>query len=434
MANQIKYRLSGSLNIIGDKSISHRSLIISAMAIGKSEISNLLESEDIFSTIKVLRALKIKIKKHDAKWIVIGNGTNGFIQPKEVLDCGNSGTTSRLMLGATSSNPIYLTFTGDKSLCGRPMSRVTSYLAKMGATVTLTNKDFFPLTMHGTDELLPLQHIINKPSAQVKSALILSALNIAGKTTITEKRKTRDHTELLLKYLNVKFKKEILKNSSIKYILNGPYEINSKNIKVAGDPSSAAFFVVGALITPNSKINIKNVCLNETRIEYLKILKKMGGKIKIKKSQNHSGEITGSIQVEYSKLKGIVIPEKLSPYLIDEYPILAVAAASAKGITKMKGLSELRFKESDRIKSIASNLKKMKVSCDVIKDDIIIKGSSKNPSGDVKIKTYGDHRIAMSFKVFELMCDKKLKFDDEECINISYPTFKSDLISLKKKK
>ena len=433
MANQIKYKLSGSLNIVGDKSISHRSLIISAMAIGKSEIRNLLESEDIFSTIKILKALGIRIKKYSEKWVVTGNGTNGFIQPNEVLDCGNSGTTSRLMLGATSSNPIFLTFTGDKSLCRRPMSRVTSYLERMGASVMLTNKDYFPLTMHGTDELLPLKHTIDKPSAQIKSALILSALNIPGKTTIVEKRRTRDHTELLLKFLNVKFRKEILKNSSIKYTLNGPYEINAKNINVAGDPSSAAFFIVAALITPNSKIDIKNVCLNETRIEYLNILKSMGGKIVIKKSRNYSGETTGSIQAEYSKLKGIVIPEKLSPYLIDEYPILAIAAASAKGITKMKGLNELRFKESDRIKSIIGNLKKMKVSCDVIKDDIMIKGRSDSYAGDVKIKTYGDHRIAMSFKVFELICNKKLKFDDEKCIKISYPTFNSDLISLKKR-
>jgi 3-phosphoshikimate 1-carboxyvinyltransferase len=217
------------------------------------------------------------------------------------------------------------------------------------------------------------------------------------------------------------------------YTFNGPYEIDAKNIKVSGDPSSAAFFIVGALITPNSKINIKNVCLNETRIEYLNILKKMGGKINIKKGRNHSGEITGSIQVEYSKLKGVVIPEKLSAYLIDEFPILSIAASVAKGITKMKGLGELRFKESDRIKSIATNLKKMKISCDVIKDDIIIKGNSKNHTGGDTIKTYGDHRIAMSFKILELICEKKLKFDNEECIKISYPTFNYDLMLLKKK-
>jgi len=244
---------------------------------------------------------------------VIGNGTNGYIQPSEALDCGNSGTTARLMLGAVSTNPIFCTFIGDKSLSKRPMTRVTNFLNKVGAETVLTNKDYFPMTISGAEDPLPLHHRITKASAQIKTALILAALNIMGKTSIIETRKTRDHTEILLKYLKVKFKVIKQKDNATKLVFNGPYEIEAKNIFVAGDPSSAAFFIVAALIVPNSKIILKNVCLNKTRIEYISILKKMGAKIKVKKGKTRSGELIGSIQVEYSKLKAVNIPKRLSP-------------------------------------------------------------------------------------------------------------------------
>jgi len=431
LKKQIKYRLIGSLQISGDKSISHRSLILSSLAIGKARISNLLESEDTLSTVKILKALSIQIKKDKNEWIVIGNGTNGYIQPAEALDCGNSGTTARLMLGAVSTNPIFCTFTGDKSLSKRPMTRVTDFLNSIGAETVLTNKDYFPMTINGAEDPLPLEHRITKASAQIKTALILAALNVMGRTSIIETRKTRDHTEILLKYFKVKFKISKQKDSSTKLTFNGPYEIQAKNIFVAGDPSSAAFFIVAALIVPNSKISLKNVCLNKTRIEYIKILKKMGAKIKIQKDRIRAGESTGTIQVEYSKLKAVNIPKNLSPYLIDEYPILSIAASVAKGTTKMKGLEELRYKESDRIKSIYENLKKLKINCSVKKNDISITGSAVNPRGGVKIKTFGDHRIAMSFKIVELICSKQLNFDDLECINISYPDFNKHLESIK---
>ena len=431
MKKQTKYKLKGSLQISGDKSISHRSLILSSMALGEAKITNLLESEDTLSTIKILKALSIQIKKVKEDWIVIGNGTNGYIQPSEALDCGNSGTTARLMLGAVSTNPIFCTFIGDKSLSKRPMTRVTNFLNTVGAETVLTNKDYFPMTINGVEDPLPLHHKITKASAQIKTALILAALNIMGRTSIIETRKTRDHTEILLKYLKVKFKIIKQKDNATKLVFNGPYEIEAKNIFVAGDPSSAAFFIVAALIVPNSKIILKNVCLNKTRIEYISILKKMGAKIKVEKGKTRSGELIGSIQVEYSKLKAVNIPKKLSPYLIDEYPILSIAASVAKGTTKMNGLEELRYKESDRIKSIHENLKKLKINCSVKKDDISITGSTINPNGGVKIKTFGDHRIAMSFKVMSLICDKQLSFDDLECINISYPDFNKHLNSLK---
>ena len=431
MKKQKKYKLKGSLQISGDKSISHRSLILSSLTLGKAKISNLLESEDTLSTIKILQALNVQIKKFKDDWIVIGNGTNGYIQPTEALDCGNSGTTARLMLGAVSTNPIFCTFIGDKSLSKRPMTRVTNFLDSLGAETVLTNKNYFPMTINGAEDPLPLQHRITKASAQIKSSLILAALNIMGQTSIIETRKTRDHTEILLKYLKVNFKINKQKDNSSKLIFNGPYEIKAKDIFVAGDPSSAAFFIVAALIVPGSKITLKNVCLNKTRIEYINILKQMGAKIRIKKGRIRAGELTGSIQAEYSKLKGVNIPKNLSPYLIDEYPILSIAASVAKGTTKMNGLEELRFKESDRIKSIYENLKKLKINCSVKKDDISITGSDINPNGRVKIKTFGDHRIAMSFKVMELICNQKLSFDDLSCINISYPDFNKHLESIK---
>ncbi len=278
MKKQKKYKLKGSLQISGDKSISHRSLILSSLTLGKAKISNLLESEDTLSTIKILQALNVQIKKFKDDWIVIGNGTNGYIQPTEALDCGNSGTTARLMLGAVSTNPIFCTFIGDKSLSKRPMTRVTNFLDSLGAETVLTNKNYFPMTINGAEDPLPLQHRITKASAQIKSSLILAALNIMGQTSIIETRKTRDHTEILLKYLKVNFKINKQKDNSSKLIFNGPYEIKAKDIFVAGDPSSAAFFIVAALIVPGSKITLKNVCLNKTRIEYINILKQMGAR------------------------------------------------------------------------------------------------------------------------------------------------------------
>ena len=364
-------KLQGSIEIPGDKSISHRALILAALSIGKTKISNLLESEDIKSTINVLISLGISIKKYKNYWIVLGNGTSGFIQPNGALDCGNSGTTARLMLGAVSTNPIVSTFIGDKSLSKRSMSRVTNYLKKMGAEVSLTQGDYFPAMVKGDFNLLPLCHEMVTASAQVKSALILAGLNIHGKTTIIEKRPTRDHTERLLKYLNLKFKKiKKGKNGSL-IELNGPYEIKPRDLKVACDPSSAAFFIVGALIIRNSKITLRNILLNPTRIEFINILKKMGGKIKISNKKVVCGETVGSISAEYSKLKGTVVKASSSSLLIDEYPILAIAATQSTGITKFNGLEELRHKESDRIKSITQNLKKLGFNVITQNDDII---------------------------------------------------------------
>ena len=426
------YKLFGTLNIPGDKSVSHRALILSSMSIGKSEITNLLEADDIKATIQILKLLGITIHKKFGKWIVYGNGTNGFLQPKKDLNAQNSGTTARTIIGAVSSNPINCRFIGDKSLSKRSMSRVTVYLEKLGAKFKLTKNDYLPLKIFGTDRLVPEEITIEKPSAQIKTALIFAGLNINGKFSIREKVRTRDHTEKLLKYLNIKHKVVKGKDGSNLIELKGPYEIYSKNIKVVGDPSSAAFFIVAALIIPGSKITLKNIMLNPTRIEYIKILKKMGGKITVKKTNTVSGEQCGDISVRYSKLKGINIKKSLSPFLIDEYPILSIAASCATGKTKMNGVSELRHKESDRVKSIVSNLKKVGVNAYNIADNIHITGSPNINSKRCKIKSFGDHRIACSFMVLALL-NKNIKIDNEKCVSISYPNFKRDLQSLVKK-
>ena len=430
MTIQGKYKLKGSLKISGDKSISHRSILLGAMSVGETKISNLLESKDTLSTINILRKLGVIIKKRDNKWIVNGVGTCGFIQPKVALDCGNSGTTSRLLFGAVATNPIFCTFIGDNSLSSRPMSRITEYLSKVGAEISLTRKNYLPLTIKGSQNLLPLKHTIMKPSAQVKSSLMLAALNISGQTTVVEKIPTRDHTEILFRYLNIKFKKEILKNKKTILKIFGPVEIKAKNISVASDPSSAAFFIVGALILPGSDIEIKDVCLNKTRIAYIQVLKKMGGKIKITKKGKLSGEIIGNIRVKYSRLKPTIIPKKNAPYLIDEYPILAIAASQAEGITIMRGLGELRYKESDRLKSIHENLISSGVNSKIIQDDLIINGSNKKINGGNKINSFHDHRIAMSFSILSLICKRPLYINNIKCISISYPKFNNDLKSL----
>ena len=424
-------KLKGSIITSACKSTSHRHLIFASLCTGRVKISNLLESDDVMRTLNILRALGIRIIKKGEKWHVFGNGTGGYLQPSQALDCGNSGTTSRLMIGAVSSNPINCTFIGDSSLSKRSMSRLTLFLEKMGAEIHLTKKDFLPMHINGNSDLIPMEHVMQKASAQVKSALILSALNLRGKTKIIEKRNTRDHTERLMTYLKIKYKKTKLNQNSTAIELNGPYEIKPKDLKVAGDPSSAAFFIVGALIIPKSAITLKNVSLNKTRIAFISVLKKMGGKIKIKRTKNISGEDIGDVKVSYSSLTGIKISASSSPYLIDEYPILSIAASQAKGSTIMEGLSELRHKESDRIKSITSNLSKLGFKVNSKNDNISIQGN-KNIKiiKPIKIKTYSDHRIAMSFVILGLLYGKNLTVDDEACISISYPKFKEHLEKL----
>ena len=416
-------KLKGSIVVGSCKSCSHRSILLSAMSVGKAKIRNLLESEDVLSTLHILKNLGIRIEKSGNFYIVWGQGTNGFMEPDKALECNNSGTTARLCIGAVASNPITCTFTGDKSLSSRDMSRITNFLVQMGAEVKLTKQQYLPLMISGSDKLIPRKFIMEKASAQVKSGLILAALNTHGTTRIIENKPTRDHTERLMKFLNIKFKINKLKNGGNEIVLNGPYEFKSKNITVPGDPSSAAFFIVGALIIPNSKIVLKNVMLNSTRTGYIDILKKMGGKIKIQKTKTLSGEDVGNITVEYSKLKGININASLFPKLVDEYPILSIAATQANGLTVMKGLGELRHKESDRQQSIFYNLKRIGFKVNLKNDQLTIYGGKVKLKNNITIRTWSDHRISMSFSILNILYENKLKIDDTKCISISYPKF-----------
>ena len=310
------------------------------------------------------------------------------------------------------------------------MSRVTKYLEDIGTEVNITKKDYLPLMIHGNENLLPVTHHIQKASAQIKSALILASLNIHGKTKIVEKTLTRDHTERMMKYLNINFKIKKLNNGSRIIELNGPYEINSKDIEVVSDPSSASFFIVGALIAPGSKVMLKKYNDESNSNCVLKNIKENGRKDKNKKTKNISGEEVGSITAEYSKLKGVNIPSKLSAMLIDEYPILSIAACQAKGKTVMKGLDELRHKESDRINSIVTNFKKIGFKITNKKNDLIIYGKDIKIKKNIKIKTFDDHRIAMSFSILNIIYDNYLNIDNKDCISISYPHFEKHLNSL----
>jgi len=291
-----------------------------------------------------------------------------------------------------------------------------------------------PLMIRGNENLLPKKHKIITASAQIKSALLLSGLNIHGKTQVVETRPTRDHTERLMKYLNVKFKIKKSNKGKTTIELNGPYEINAKNLQVASDPSSAAFFIVGALITPDSEIKLNNILLNPSRIAFIDVLKKMGANIKVKKTKKICGENVGEIIAKYSHLNGINIKASLSPLIIDEYPILAIAATQAKGKTTMKGLGELRHKESDRINSIVSNLKKLNFDIDTNNDNITIKNKDVKIKNKKIVKTFNDHRIAMSFLILNIIYENKILIDNAECISISYPHFNAHLNKLLKKR
>jgi len=408
--------LSGRLLIPGDKSISHRAIMFGALAKGKTVIRNFLQSEDCLSTMDSFQKMGIKIEKRGDKVSVFGKGLFGLKAPKSVLNANNSGTTTRLMLGILAAQPFTSKITGDKSLCKRPMRRVADPLREMGAKIT--GKDggnFTPLTVTG-GELRGINFNSKVASAQVKSAILLAGLYAGGKTCITEPVKSRDHTERMLKYFGVK----LHINGNTVCVRSGQ-ELKGRNIEVPGDISSAAFFLVAGLITPDSKLILKNVGINPTRTGIIDALKKMGGKIKIVNKRNEKFEPVADLIVETSCLRGTVIGGKIIPRLIDEIPVLAVAAALAKGKTIFRDAGELRVKESDRIKTLCAELKKFGVRTKELRDGFIVYGSSK-PKGAESI-SYGDHRIAMSMAVLALVSEGKSIIKDTACIKTSFPEF-----------
>ena len=422
----------GTTNIPGDKSISHRALIIGSQATGIVKVTNLLESADVFSTMNALRKFGVHIIKRGKDYYVYGLVVGGLREYNGTIDCGNSGTTARLMMGLLSTYPITINFTGDKSLSKRPMARVINLLREFGANALPENKNTMPFKFLGSYVGLQNDQKLTVPSAQLKSAWCLAALNTKGISTLEERFETRDHTEIMLKYLNANIKVKKSKNKKIISIF-GKTPIDAKDISVPGDISSAAFMIILALISKNSKVTIKNVLLNPTRTGILDVLKKMKAKIKIKNKKTICGEVVGDIEVKNSNLKATKVPEKMAPRLIDEYPILFIAACFAKGTSKFNGIEELRVKESDRIKSMEDGLKPLGVKISSTKSSVKITGSNSfKLNQKIKIDAKGDHRIAMSFYVLSQVLNKSFKIKDFNYVKTSFPSFTKTINKLKK--
>ena len=417
--------LKGVVSIPGDKSISHRSLILGALAIGQTRITGLLEGQDVLDTAKAMVAFGAVVEKNDqSEWLVDGVGVGGFAEPSTVVDCGNSGTGVRLIIGAMSTTPINATFTGDHSLNSRPMERVTDPLSKFGVTTFGRSKGRLPMTVIGARSPVPVKYDVPVPSAQVKSALLLAALNAPGETIITEKEITRDHTERMLSSFGADISVENISNRrSIK--LCGHSELNGQNICVPSDPSSAAFPICAAIIVEGSDILVPNITLNETRAGLYKTLIEMGANLSFENEREESGEPVADIRACFSPdLKGVEVPPERAASMIDEYPILSVVAANATGKTIMRGVKELRVKESDRIDVMAKGLRTNGVFVDEGEDWWVVKG---NGMGSVKggsiCQTFLDHRIAMSFLVLGLSSQNYVEIDDCLPIKTSFPNF-----------
>ncbi len=420
ISDKIESRFSGLVKIPGDKSISHRAIIIPSISKGISKISNLLMSDDVLHTLEAFRSLGVKIEKKENKIFIHGNGLNSLSQSKKDIYLGNSGTSARLLTGLFASQSFDTVIQGDKSLSSRPMNRILKPLEKMGAKFESKNGNL-PIKIKGT-KLKNSTIEIEIPSAQIKSGLMLAAINTTGISKIIEKNITRDHTENMLKSFGAKI--NIEKNGSESLItIDGKHELNANNIDVPSDLSSSAFFIVSALINKGSQISMQNINLNPTRDGILKALDKMGANLTIKNKKWLSGEIVGDLDVKYSELKGCELDKDMAKLMIDEYPILSVAAAFANSPSVFKGLSELKVKESDRLELIRLNLTSCGCECNVIDDNLIIKPSKIYNIKNRNIRTDFDHRIAMSFAVMGTIVGN-LNIEDSNSINTSFPNFK----------
>ena len=417
--------LKGEVSIPGDKSISHRSLILGALAIGQTRITGLLEGQDVLDTARAMVGFGAQVEKVEGgEWYVEGVGVGGFAEPETVVDCGNSGTGVRLIMGAMATTPINVTFTGDHSLNSRPMGRVTDPLSKFGVATFGRSKGRLPMTIVGARSPIPIQYTVPVPSAQVKSALLLAGLNVPGDTIITETEKTRDHTERMLSSFGAEIKVEDYSNRRL-ITLSGYSELKGQNVRVPSDPSSAAFPICAAITIEGSEILVPNITLNETRAGLFTTLIEMGANLSFENEREESGEPVADIRACFSPdLQGIEVPPERAASMIDEYPILAVVAANASGETRMRGVRELRVKESDRIDAMTKGLRSNGVSVDEGEDWWIVKG---NGAGSVKggstCQTFLDHRIAMSFLILGLSSQKYIDIDDCSPINTSFPNF-----------
>lgn len=423
--------LRGRAEVPGDKSISHRSLILGALAVGETKVTGLLEGQDVLDTARAMRAFGAEVVQHaPGSWSVHGVGVGGFAEPADVIDCGNSGTGVRLIMGAMATSPITATFTGDASLNKRPMGRVTDPLALFGAVAHGRQGGRLPMTVVGAKEPVPVTYTVPMPSAQVKSAVLLAGLNAPGQTVVIEREPTRDHSERMLRGFGADLRVEDLPEGRV-ITLKGQPELKPQTVAVPRDPSSAAFPVCAALIVEGSDILVPGVSQNPTRNGLYTTLVEMGADIEFQNPREEGGEPVADLRVRASALKGIEVPEERAASMIDEYPILSVVAACAEGTTVMRGVKELRVKESDRIDAMARGLEACGVRIEEEEDVLIVHGmGAGGVPGGATARTHIDHRIAMSFLVLGLAAQKPVGVDDGSPIATSFPAFEGLMAGL----
>jgi len=420
--------LSGRCRPPGDKSVSHRALIFGLLAVGETRIEGLLEGEDVLRTGAACRALGARVTHHgEGAWSVWGAGLGSLLQPRETLDFGNAGTGSRLMMGVVAGHPMTARFDGDASLRKRPMRRILDPLALQGARVLeQAEGGRLPLVLQGSSEPLPVEYKTPVASAQIKSAVLLCGLNSPGRTVVIETDSSRDHTEKMLAHFGARVASEPYGEHGRKITLEGRPELRASHVRVPADPSSAAFPIVAALVTPGSEVVVEGVMTNPLRTGLLTTLTEMGAALSLENPRDEGGEQVADIRARYAgSLTGVDVPAARAPAMIDEYPILAVAAAFAKGETRMRGLAELRVKESDRLAAIAAGLRANGVDCAIEGDDLIVSGGDGKVAGGGLVETHLDHRIAMSFLVMGLAAEQPVAVDDETMIATSFPSFRA---------
>lgn len=414
--------LAGKIAVPGDKSISHRAIILGALATGRTRITGLLEADDVMATAKAVAALGAELRRDNGAIEVKGQGVGGLRAPSEALDFGNSGTGSRLMLGVVAGHDMETRFTGDQSLSRRPMGRVLAPLQRMGLAIEGEARRTLPLTIRGTPDLVPILYDLPVASAQVKSAVLLAGLHAPGRTTVVEPLATRDHTERLLVHFGAELVVKDLDHGRRAVTVGGDAELVGVPVVVPGDPSSAAFAIAAALICGGSEIVLEGVLMNPTRTGFLETVREMGAEIELLDLRHESGEPVGDLRVTASALKGVTVPPERAPSMIDEYPVLAVLASFAEGETHMQGLSELRVKESDRLAATAAGLIACGVEARIAADDLIVTGTGAVRGGGL-VKTHMDHRIAMAFLVLGLGAARPVTVDDIGMIATSFPQF-----------
>lgn len=417
--------LSGYIRCPGDKSISHRALMFGALTIGETMVSGLLEGEDVLATAAAMRQMGAEIEhSSDGLWRIYGCGVGGLKEPETPLDMGNSGTSTRLLIGLVGTHPITATFTGDASLSKRPMNRVMKPLEMMGAEFKAREGGLLPLTVTGIDEALNIEYRLPVASAQVKSAILLAGLNAKGATRVIEDHPTRDHTENMLRHFGIEVEIEKLEDGAQRISVTGHQEMQPCAVDVPADPSSTAFPAVATAITKGSDITLMNVGINPRRTGIFECLREMGADITFKNERLQGGEPVAEIVVKHNgTLKGIDVPESRVPSMVDEFPVFAMAAACAEGTTTMTGLAELRVKESDRLAMIARGLEKCGVKLEEGEDTLTIYGTGKPPKGGTEIETALDHRIAMAFLVLGGVSEESISVDDATPIQTSFPNF-----------